>query len=261
MTMRWSMSRAMGAIRCRRIGIQGITVDNLIPLRIFKVDPAYVHSLRRWATIFLGRPVIAMRVQGVRCRGGSRDSPALGISLPLMSWCRLYLQNHSGVYPAHGSPRPKGSQPLRSWCRFGYSSSTNKTTLLGFAVGRDTNGFIESNRIDRPSSNRRGMRLAERMTVSEFSEYFLHGHFCGLFGFRGETHRNGLLRIDGNGVENYVAAAALHVESIEQVLDADVMSRERRRIVGRESRRGACNCSRRIAVGGSVNQHDAAGLL
>jgi hypothetical protein len=46
--------------------IQGITTDNLIPLRIFKVDPAYVHSITALGyDLPTADQLIAMRVQGV----------------------------------------------------------------------------------------------------------------------------------------------------------------------------------------------------
>ena len=34
----------------QQTGVHGMTVDNLIALRIFKIDPDYVHGFVRWAT-------------------------------------------------------------------------------------------------------------------------------------------------------------------------------------------------------------------
>ena len=69
------------------------------------------------------------------------------------------------------------------------------------------------------------------------------------------------MRIDGDGVEHYVAATALHIEDIEQILDTYVVSCEGGRIIAREFWRGARDCSWRVAVGGGVNEYDAVGLL
>ena len=60
--------------------------------------------------------------------------------------------------------------------------------------------------IDNPDVSDDGIQLREN---------FGDGHFGGLFDLIREFHRNRLLRIDGDGVEDYVGSAALDIEDIQ----------------------------------------------
>src|ERR1035437_9044132 len=78
---------------------------------------------------------------------------------------------------------------------------------------------------------------------------------------RGKIQRDGLQRIDGDGVENHIAIAALYIERVQQILDADIMRCKCWWIVARELWWGARDGANCIAVGRGINQHDAVGVL
>jgi hypothetical protein len=76
-----------------------------------------------------------------------------------------------------------------------------------------------------------------------------------------QVHGDRLPGIDGDGIENDVAFAALHIEGVEEIFDTDVVGGERRGIVGGEAWRGAGDGSRRVPVVGGVDEDDVAGFL
>ena len=62
------------------------------------------------------------------------------------------------------------------------------------------------------------------------------------------------MRIDGNGIKYDLTITASHVERIEKILDADVMSSKRGRVVARKLRRCASHRTNTVAIGCGINE-------
>ena len=76
------------------------------------------------------------------------------------------------------------------------------------------------------------------------------------FACRRQIHGDRLLRIDRDGVENDLPFTAVHIESVEEILNADIVGGKGGRIVLGESRRCPRDGSGRISVVCGVNQDD-----
>ena len=82
-------------------------------------------------------------------------------------------------------------------------------------------------------------KLALVSCSAEFRKDLLDSLPCGNGALIGKTHTNGLLGFDCDGIEDDFVLAALDIEHIQQIFHANVMGRERRRIIARELRSGA----------------------
>lgn len=95
----------------------------------------------------------------------------------------------------------------------------------------------------------------------QFGEDAANGQVGGCLGLHGQVHRNGLVRVDGDGVENDLSLAALDIEHIEEIFDADVVGGECGWIVARKAGCGARDSAEWVAVGRSIDEDDAVGGL
>src|SRR4051794_27350690 len=76
-----------------------------------------------------------------------------------------------------------------------------------------------------------------------------------------QIHRDLLVWIDADRVEDHVAIAALHVERVQQVLHANVVRGERGRIIFRELGRSARDGADGVFVSRGVDEDDTVSIL
>ena len=77
----------------------------------------------------------------------------------------------------------------------------------------------------------------------------------------GHLHVDGLLGVDGDGVEGDFAFSAEEVEDIEEIFDANIVCGEGGWIVAGKARRGAGDGADGAGVGGGIDHDDAVGQL